>query len=157
MVRFVLPALLASLLWFAPAASAQSKALAQGKTETVKAKIGSTVTVRLPLELREGFHVNSNTPLDKTLIPLKVTWKDGIMAAINVEFPKPVLDKYKFSKDPLSVFDKNFDVVTTFKVAPTALPGPTAINGTVRYQACNDRGCQFPTNLPVAIQVTLVR
>lgn len=153
----MLPAVLASLLSFAPAASAQSRALAQGKTASVKAKIGSTVTVRLPLELREGFHVNSNTPLDKTLIPLRLTWKDGLMAATDVQFPKPVLDTYKFSKEPLSVFDKNFEVVTTFKVAPTATPGPTAINGTVRYQACNDKGCQFPTNLPVAIQVTLVK
>jgi DsbC/DsbD-like thiol-disulfide interchange protein len=153
----MLPAALASLLSFAPAASAQSKALAQGKTETVKAKIGSTVTVRLPLELREGFHVNSNTPLDKTLIPLKVTWKDGLMAATNVEFPKPVMATFKFSKEQLSVFEDKFEVVTTFKVAPTAPPGPMAINGTVRYQACNDKGCQFPTNLPVAIQVTLVK
>jgi hypothetical protein len=145
------------LLSFAPAASAQSKALAQGKTETVKAKIGSTVTMRLPLELREGFHVNSNAPLDKTLIPLKITWKDGILAATNVEFPKPLTQKFKFSKEPLSVFEGTFDVVTTFKVAPTAPPGPTAINGTVRYQACNDNGCQFPTTRPVSIQVTLVR
>lgn len=153
----MLPAALVSLLTFAPLASAQSKALAQGKTETVKAKIGSTVTVRLPLELREGFHVNSNAPLDKTLIPLKVTWKDGLMAATNVEFPKPVMATFKFSKEQLSVFENAFAVVTTFKVAPTAPPGPMAINGTVRYQACNDNGCQFPTNLPVAIQVTLTK
>jgi DsbC/DsbD-like thiol-disulfide interchange protein len=145
-----------SLLCVVPA-FAQSKALAQGRTEVVRAKLGSTVEVRLPLELREGFHVNSNTPADKTLIPLKVTWKEGLLGASEVVFPKPVMEKYKFSKDSLSVFTGNFAVVTKFKVAPTAPLGPAAINGTVRYQACNDNGCQFPTNLNVAIQVMLVR
>jgi hypothetical protein len=135
----------------------QSKALAQGRTETVKAKLGSTVEVRLPLELRLGFHVNSNTPADKTLIPLRVTWKDGFLGATEIIFPKPVMEKYKFSNDLLSVFTGNFEVLTKFKVAPTAPLGPTAINGVVRYQACNDNGCQFPTNLNVAVQVTLTR
>lgn len=149
--------LLASLLFSTSPSGAQSKALVQGKTGTVKAKIGSTVEVRLPLQLREGFHVNSNAPLDKTLIPLKITWKDGLMGATSVAFPKPALETFKFSKEQLSVFAGNFEVVTTFKVAPSAPPGPTAINGTVRYQACNDKGCQFPTNLNVAVQVMLTR
>ena len=148
---------LVSLLCFAPQTFAQSKALVQGRTETIKAKLGSTVEVRLPLELRDGFHVNSNTPADKTLIPLKLTWKDGLLGATEVIFPKPIMERFQFSKDLLSVFQGNFEVVTKFKVAPTAPLGPTAINGTVRYQACNDRGCQFPTNLNVAVQVMLVR
>jgi hypothetical protein len=148
---------LASWLGFASATLAQSKALAVGKLETVRAKAGSTVEVRLPLELKEGFHVNSHQPLDKTLIPLRVTWQEGLLAATEVIYPKPVLETYKFTKDKMSVFTGNFEVVTKFKVAPTAPPGPTAINGAVRYQACNDNGCQFPTTLPVAIQVTIVR
>lgn len=131
--------------------------LAQGRTGTVKAKLGSTVEVRLPLELRQGFHVNSNKPLDKTLIPLKVTWKEGYLGATEVVFPNPVTEKYKFSKEPLSVYAGNFEVVTKFKVAPTAPLGPAAINGVVRYQACNDNGCQFPKDLNVAIQVMLTR
>ena len=131
---------LASTLFFAPATNAQSKALAQGRTETVKAKLGSTVEVRLPLELRGGFHVNSDKPLDKTLIPLKITWQSGLLGATEIVFPKPSLETFKFSKDKLSVFTGTFEVVTKFKVAPTAPPGPTAINGEVRYQACNEIG-----------------
>jgi hypothetical protein len=148
---------LASTLFFAPASNAQSKALAQARTETVKAKLGSTVEVRLPLELRDGFHVNSDKPLDKTLIPLKVTWQGGLLGATEIVYPKPVLEKFKFSKDQLSVFTGTFQVVTKFKVAPTAPPGPTAINGEIRYQACNDNGCQFPTTLKVSVQVMLVQ
>ena len=113
--------------------------------------------VKLPLELREGFHVNSNAPADKTLIPLRVTWKDGMLGATSVTFPKPVMETFKFSKEPLSVYTGNFEVTTKFKVAPTASPGPTAVNGEVRYQACNDKGCQFPTTVKVSVQMMLVR
>lgn len=113
--------------------------------------------MRLPLELKDGFHVNSNQPLDKTLIPIKLTWQNGLLGSTEIVYPKPVIEKFKFSKERLSVFAGNFEIVTKFKVAPTAPPGPTAINGEVRYQACNDNGCQFPTTLKVAVQVMLVQ
>ncbi len=123
----------------------------------VKAKIGSTLQVKVPFELREGYHVNSNTPSDKYLIPLKLTWDAGVMAAKDVTFPKPSLEKYAFSEVPLSVFSGTFEITTTFKVAPTAAPGPTAINGKLRYQACNNRECLAPRTMDVAIQVDLIR
>ncbi len=39
----------------------------------VKAKPGSTVEAKVSLQLRQGYHVNSNTPSDDYLIPLKLT------------------------------------------------------------------------------------
>jgi thiol:disulfide interchange protein DsbD len=136
---------------------AQINVLRVGKTETVKAKIGSTVAVRVPFELREGYHVNSHTPSDKYLIPLQLTWEPGLLAATAVTFPKPTMEKYAFSEIPLSVFSGTFVLTTNFKVAPTAPPGPTAVNGKLRYQACNNRECLAPRVLDVAIQVDLVR
>jgi hypothetical protein len=139
------------------ACSAQTNVLRAGKTETVKAKIGSTVEVKVPLELREGYHVNSNTPSDKYLIPLKLTWEDGVMLATGSTFPVPTMEKYSFSEVPLSVFSGTFEIKTSFKVAPTAAPGPAAINGKLRYQACNNRECLAPRTMDVAVQVDLVR
>lgn len=137
--------------------SAQTNVLRAGKTETVKAKIGSTISVQVPFELREGYHVNSNTPSDKYLIPLQLTWQPGLLASTGVTFPKPTMEKYAFSEIPLSVFSGTFVLTTSFKVAPTAAPGPTAINGKLRYQACNNRECLAPRILDFAVQVDLVR
>ena len=125
--------------------------------ETVKAKIGSTLEVKVPFQLREGYHLNSNTPSDKYLIPLKLTWENGLLVAKDMTFPKPTMEKYAFSEIPLSVFSGTFAITTTFKVAPTAAPGPTAINGKLRYQACNNRECLAPRTMDVAIQVDLIR
>ena len=153
MLRYaVLSLLLASSLTFA-----QTNVLTVGRTQTVKAKIGSAVEIKLPLVLRTGFHVNSNTPSDPYLIPLRLTWDAGPVGSTAITFPTPTMEKYAFSPIPLSVFSGTFEITTKFKVAPTAQPGPTAINGKLRYQACNDRECLMPRTMNVALQVDLVR
>jgi hypothetical protein len=136
---------------------AQTNVLKMGRAETAKAKIGSTVEVKIPFELAPGYHVNSNTPSDPYLIPLKLTWQQGSVAATDVAFPKPTLEKYSFSPTPLSVFSGTFFVTTKFKIAPTAAPGPTAAKGQLRYQACNDRECLAPKTIDVSAQLDLVR
>ena len=152
MVRcLILGLLVSSSLIFA-----QTNVLTIGKIPTVKAKLGSTVVVKLPLELRPGFHLNSNTPSDKYLVPLRLTWDKGVIAATEVTFPKPTLETYKFQAAPLSVFSGTFEITTKFKVAPTAAAGPTAVSGVLSYQACNDRECLQPKKLPVTVQVNLV-
>jgi hypothetical protein len=153
MVRYLTLALLVS----SSLSFAQTNVLTVGKIPTVKAKLGSTVTVKVPLELRAGFHLNSNTPSDKYLVPLKLTWDKGLMAATDVIFPKPSMETFEFQKTPLSVFTGNFEITTKFKVAPTAPPGPTAISGVLSYQACNNRECLQPKKIPVTLQVDMIR
>jgi len=50
-----------------------------------------------------GFHVNSNTPSDDYLIPLKITWAAGARSRRN-RLPQAKLEKYSFSEKPISVF-----------------------------------------------------
>lgn len=146
-----------SLLATHALAFAQTNVLTVGRMQTVKAKIGSTVEVKLPLVLRPGFHVNSNPAADKYLIPLQLSWDPGLLEATSVVYPKPASEKYAFYPLPLLVYSGTFEVTTTFKVAPTAAPGPTAVNGRLLYQACNDRECLQPRTMNVALQVDLVR
>jgi thiol-disulfide isomerase/thioredoxin len=123
----------------------------------VQAKIGATVDAKLPLQLRPGYHVQSNTPTDKYLIPLKLTWNPGPLQPAAVVYPKPLMEKYSFSPQPQSVFSGNFELTTKFKVPASAIAGPTAITGKLRYQACNDTMCLPPRNMDVSLQVDIVR
>ena len=136
---------------------AQSNVLTVTPPASLQAKAGSTVEVKLKLQLAPGYHVNSNTPSDKYLIPLKLTWNPGPLEAAEVIFPKPRTQKTSFSPEPLSVFSGEFELLTRFKVAPTAAPGPATLLGKVHYQACNDRMCLTPKNLDVAMQVDVVK
>ena len=115
-------------------------------------KRGAAVRVIIPMTVDPGFHVNSNTPNEQYLIPLKVTWKDtGALEAGNIAYPKAAEEKYEFSEKPLSVFTGKFDVVATFKVKPDAPAGPGVAVGQVRYQACNDKACFPPKTIEIAL------
>src|SRR5579862_4652447 len=138
-------ALLCVTLALACLPALRAQAFAQGNVlnftppRKVVVKPGATVDAVLPLDLRPGYHVNSNTPSDEYLIPLRLTWNPGPLEAAGFAFPKPQMEKYSFSEKPLSVFTGNFQVVTHFKASAKAAPGPATLTGKLRYQACNDR------------------
>lgn len=115
------------------------------------AKRGTSADAKIEVSVQPGFHVNSNTPSDAYLIPLKLTWTPGTLQPGDVVFPKPQMEKYEFSDKPLSVFTGNFDLTAKFKVPADASQGPGIMLGKLRYQACNNNSC-FP---PKTIEVRL--
>jgi hypothetical protein len=146
------------LLSLCSVSSAQGiNALTVASLPPVKAKVGTTVEAKLPLQVLSGYHVQSNTPSDPYLIALKLTWNPGPIESAGVTFPKPQMEKYSFSETPLSVFSGNFEVATKFKVSASAIPGPSAVTGKLRYQACNDSMCLPPKTIDVKLQVDIVR
>jgi hypothetical protein len=123
-----------------------------GQLQKVAGKRGAAVQARIPCSVQAGFHVNSNTPSEDYMIPLKITWAaTGALEAGEVSYPKPSFEKYGFSDKPLSVLTGNFDIVANFKVAANAPGGPGMATGKLRYQACNDRACYPPKNIDIAI------
>jgi len=132
---------------------------AQGKeyltvTEPLKVagKRNAAVQVKIPVVVKEGYHVNSNKPNEESLIPLKLTWTGtGALEGGTVTYPKPELEKYEFTEKPLSVYTGAFDLVANFKVAANAPAGPGAATGKLRYQACSNRACYPPKTVEVTI------
>ena len=118
-------------------------------------KAGGSADSALKIDLRGGYHVNSSTPAEDYLIPLKLTWNPGSMQATGTNFPKPEMHKYSFSDTPLSVYTSGFEIVTHFKAPAKAAPGPSTITGKLRYQACNDHMCLPPKTLDVKLDVEI--
>jgi Thiol:disulfide interchange protein DsbD, N-terminal len=116
-------------------------------------KRDATAELSLKAELQAGFHVNSNSPGDDYLIPLKLTWNKEPLEAEQVNYPKPQMEKLGFSPNPVSVYTGTFEIVTRFKALPTASPGMAFMNGKLRYQACNNKECLPPRT--VEVRVTL--
>jgi len=110
----------------------------------------------VPVSVQPGYHVNSNTPSDEYLIPLKLTWTAlGALEGGQVTYPKPSAEKYDFAEKPLSVFTGNFDLLVNFKVAPNAPAGPGIAQGKLRYQACNNTTCFPPLTVEVKVPYTV--
>ena len=118
-------------------------------------KRGQQFTARLALHLRSGFHVNSNTPAEDWLIPLKLTWATGPLAIEQVTYPKPQSEKTEFSPKPLLVFSGDFEIQTRFKASPNVPSGLTSVVGKLRYQACNSRECLPPKTIEVKLPVNV--
>ncbi len=131
--------------------------LAIGGPQKVVGKRGAAVQAKIPVTVMHGYHVNSNTPNEEYLIPLKLTWTaTGALEGGIVTYPKPSQEKYEFTEKPLSVYTGNFDLVANFKVAANAPAGPGSAAGKLRYQACSDRACYPPktieVNVPYSVQ-----
>jgi hypothetical protein len=117
----------------------------------VAGKTDSQVTAKLSVELQKGYHVNSNSPSEEYLIPLRLNWEPGALQLVAVAYPQPRMEKYQFSEKPLSVFTGDFEIATRFKIPPAARKGPGILTGKLRYQACSTNTC-FP---PKTVEVRL--
>jgi thiol:disulfide interchange protein DsbD len=129
--------------------------LAVAPVESVTIQRGATREVKVQAQLQPGFHVNSNTPSEDYLIPLKLTWAKEPLTAETVVYPKPQSEKYEFSPTPLSVFSGNFEIVTRFKAPADARNGPAIMNGKLRYQACNNKECLPPRTIDIPVTLDI--
>jgi len=144
------------LLPLSPFSEAQIKGvLTVAPVDKLTIQRGSAGEVKIKAQLQPGFHVNSNTPSEEYLIPLKLTWAKEPLVAGEIVYPKPQMEKYDFSPTPLSVFSGNFEIVTHFKAPAEARNGPAMMSGKLRYQACNNRECLPPRTVDIAVSLDI--
>lgn len=122
--------------------------------EKVVGKRNTTQPVEFTIQIRNGYHINSNTPADEYLIPLRWTF-EGPLSVTDIAYPKPKMQTFPFSQKPMSVYEG--DVKTTAKVTmpAKAAAGTQHVLGKLRYQACNDRMCLPPRTLEVKVPVEI--
>ena len=122
--------------------------------EKARVKRSDEFTAKMSVQVKPGFHVNSNAPEDEYLIPLKLTWT-GPLQAEQIIFPKAEKLKSAFSTKPLVVFTGTFEIATKFKVPANAPDGPNVATGKLRYQACNEKECLRPQTIDVNLSLDI--
>jgi Disulphide bond corrector protein DsbC len=134
----------------APATKAKSYVVYAAEQQSVAA--GKRSVLELHFRVVEGFHVNSHTPKSELLIPMQITLQPvaGVKMAA-VEYPAGI--SYSLAVDP----SEKLDVYTgafTVRLPVVAEPGEHAVDGTLRYQACDRAACYPAKNLPVQVIFT---
>lgn len=138
-----------------------ASAMAQGSGKVVqvssgesvyKVKRGGFVRVAVVVEVSDGYHINSNRPAEKNLIPtsLKIERAAGLTAT-PVVYPKAKLEKFEFSQKPLSVFEGKTILKLTVRALSSLAPGSHALTGKLTVQACNNQQCLRPQTIDVSI------
>jgi len=102
--------------------------------------------LHVSIKLSDGWHINSDTPLQDYLIPTQLNNVAG-QALKNVEYPDAETRTLGFQRSALSLFEGNLELLATW-------PGHEDSNSVIvnlRLQACNDEICLAPETLPLTI------
>ncbi len=106
---------------------------------------GGTVDVAAILTMSDGWHVNSNRPLEEWLIPTEVWLDDSTYVdVIDVAWPEAHEIDLEFSEVPMSVFEEQAVIGIRLRVRDLAAGETLRLEGGVGYQACNDQTCAAP-------------
>jgi hypothetical protein len=113
---------------------------------------GKHATLELRFHMVPGFHVNSHTPKSDLLIATALTLQPapGVQAGA-LEYPAG--QPYSFSFDPsekLDVYAGDF----TIQLPVVATPGQHIVDGSLKYQACDNASCYPPRTIPVKVVFT---
>lgn len=138
-----------------------SSARAQGSAKVVKVtpgasvykiKRGAAVQIAVIVEVDEGYHINSNRPAEKYLIPtaLKIERTAGLTTT-PVIYPKAKLQKFEFSQKALSVFEGKAVLKLTARALASIAPGSQTLKAKLTVQACNNQLCLRPQTIDVNI------
>ncbi|MDA8016534.1 MAG: DUF255 domain-containing protein [Thermoanaerobaculia bacterium] len=123
--------------------------LAHGARGAVKAEASVSAGGRLQVrvELAEGWHLNSDQPLQQNLMPTRMDVSDGWQLA-NVNYPDAETVTLGFQEEPLAVFQGSFTIHGVVKrVEETGPVVPVRLS----VQACDERKCLRPEELTLEI------
>jgi thioredoxin:protein disulfide reductase len=136
-------------------------ALAQGSAKVVKVTTGQSIykikrggaaQITIKIEVEDGYHINSNRPAEKYLIPttLKIERTAGL-ATMPVIYPRAKSQKFEFSQKPLLVFEGKAVLRFTARALPSLTAGEHPLKAKLRVQACNNQQCLRPETIDVSI------
>lgn len=136
--------LVALLALFAPKQHIAVAATASAASANPGAKVSLFVDV-VP---DPGIHVYAPGAKDYQAIAVTIDKQRGVTIG-TVVFPKS--EMLSFEGESVPVFQKPFRLTEAVTIAKSTKPGTRlTVNGTVAYQACDDKVCFIPASLPVS-------
>jgi len=120
---------------------------------------GQPGNVDLRFHIASGYHVNSNKPSEEFMIPTALHMDATTDIVIGrIYYPDGQNVAFDFAPDQkLSVYSGTFTVGVTVRPLHTVPPGKYAMRGSLKYQACDNRACYPPKQLPVEFEVRVVK
>lgn len=122
-----------------------------------KVQRGRTVRVGVVIDIPNGYHINSNRPLENYLIAtqLKVDAPSGVKVG-PVSYPRALLKTFKFSKNKLSVYERQTILRFDVTVPANYSGGTVDLKTRVRLQSCDDEVCFPPKTHNQDLRISVV-
>jgi len=119
----------------------------------IRSRMDSGDGFGIDLDIRPGWHINANKPLDKDLIPTELLPDRTTLTLDEIDYPGAEQVKLRLSAQPLALYQGQVHI--DGRVRTDGTPGTTPPQLRLRLQACSDRVCLAPedvhlTPLPVS-------
>ena len=155
--------LLALVLWALLSTSGTAQQLFAIPGELVSARgllslstfhAGSSGYLAVTADIGDGWHINSNEPLESYLIPtiLEVTAPEGI-EIVRILYPEPDLVKLEISEGKMPLYHGRTTFGAYIKVGDDVQPGSYEIRATLSYQGCNNLTCLEPASAVASVKM----
>jgi DsbC/DsbD-like thiol-disulfide interchange protein len=127
-----------------------------GSLASNKTGRGRSVPGTVVMDIPSGYHVNSNRPLEKFLIPtqLQIEAPQGVRVG-PILYPRPILRSLKFSKNKVSVFEGRTTIRFNVTVPRSFAANSAELKARLRFQSCNDDLCFPPQTREVKLWLNL--
>lgn len=116
---------------------------------------GSEAGIEVLAEIEAGWHINSNNPKDRYLIPtvVEIRAPEGI-AVEPLNYPPPDPRRFAFAPDKeLLVYEGKVGITSAISVPADYRADTISITAAMRYQACNQTTCLPPASASARVVV----
>jgi hypothetical protein len=116
---------------------------------------GVPAKVEINFRVAPGFHINSSQPKSDLLVPTALKFDPPTDLAVGkLAFPPGHELAFDFApEEKLDVYSGDFRVTALVTAAKSIPAGTYRVRGTLKYQACSDRACFPPRQLPLEFDV----
>ena len=155
-MRYGLGALIALGLSVGPEVAQTGDVLRVQVPGEIQCAAGKATVVEVQMSVRAGFHVQANPVRNRFLKPivLDVPTTQTVVTG-PPRYPESKIMRLDGSDEDLVIYDGTFSIRLPLAVASDAPVGPVTLRGVLRYQACDDRHCLFPAEVPIELRLTI--
>ncbi len=128
-----------------------------GPVMPISAAPGKPMKAYLAFRVGATYHINSNKPTSNLLIPTVLTLSPPSQVIITqLKYPSGIDASFPFAPtETLNVYAGKFEITAQIAAAPKAAPGKYQVHGVLKYQACDNRACYPPRQVPADFEVTV--
>ncbi len=128
-----------------------------GKIKPLTLKVGKSQEVQVSATVLKGHHIQANPATLPNLIATELTFEklDGVEIG-TPSYPKSKPWKLSSAGKVIQTYEGSIQIKAAL-TAKTLQPGKYDLKGSLKYQACDEKNCFFPTSVPVSIPLTVVK
>jgi DsbC/DsbD-like thiol-disulfide interchange protein len=118
---------------------------------------GKTGTITILINVKDGYHIQSNKTKDEFLIPTTIEIENNkYFETGKAAFPSTKKFRLQGTEEDLDVFGNYIEVKIPLQINTMVKKGNHSIRAKLKYQACDERTCLAPKTIDFIINLHII-